>query len=82
MAAERDGPSRRRETAAEYLPDRPLSAWVDPAGDVHLFDGDDPVPTNKTLEELSEVCDGLDRPIAILADGWRLFHARPRAQRD
>ena len=78
MIAERDGPMRRATVAAGRGPARPLSVWVDPDGNVYDRSEGEPVPTGRTLDELAATHDGLDRPLAILATGWRLFHARPR----
>lgn len=80
MIAERDGSSRHHGAAAP-APPRPLSVWVDGDGNVYDWSGDAPVPTGLTLHDLADTHDGLDRPVAILATGWRLYHARPAADR-
>ena len=85
MIAERSRPSRptgggksKEDGKSEEVPPRLLYLWVAPDGDAYEWGGNDPVRMPKSFGELAATHDGLDRPVAFLADGWRLFHARPR----
>ena len=63
---------------SEEVPLPLLYLWVAPDGDAYEWGGNDPIRLPTSLGELAATHDGLDRPVAFLADGWRLFHARPR----
>ena len=78
MNAGRDGSPTGHAESSSRTPARPRAVWVDPEGNVYDRGGGTPVPTGETLDELDATHDGLGSAVAVLATGWRLYHARPR----